>query len=131
VDLEQIEYEGRPFFQWQVPYSREAGWHSDSARLGEAGNIVLNGHHNIYGEVFRYLVDLEIGDEIVLYGEDEAYTYTVQQQVLLPEYGESVEVRLANAAWMEPTTEPRLTLVTCWPYTGNTHRLIVVAVPAQ
>jgi sortase A len=131
VDLEQIEVEGQTFYQWQVPYSREAGWHSDSARLGAAGNIVLNGHHNIYGEVFRYLVDLEIGDEIVLYDEGEAFTYTVQQQLLLPEYGEPIEVRLANAAWMEPTAEARLTLVTCWPYSGNTHRLIVVAVPAQ
>jgi LPXTG-site transpeptidase (sortase) family protein len=131
VDLEAIEYEGQNYFQWQVPYSREAGWHSDSALLGEAGNIVLNGHHNIYGEVFRYLVDLEIGDEIVLYDENEAYRYTVEQQVLLPEQGEPVAVRLANAAWMDATDEPRLTLVTCWPYTGNTHRLIVVAVPAS
>jgi LPXTG-site transpeptidase (sortase) family protein len=129
VDLEAVEYDGQTYLQWQVPYSREAGWHSDSARLGEAGNIVLNGHHNIYGEVFRYLGDLEIGDEIVLHDENEAYRYTVQEQLLLPELGESIEVRLANAAWMEPTAEARLTLVTCWPYTGNSHRLIVVAVP--
>jgi sortase A len=40
-----------------------------------------------------------------------------------------MEVRIANAKWIQPTSDERLTLVTCWPYTNNTHRLIIVARP--
>jgi sortase A len=38
-------------------------------------------------------------------------------------------VRLQNAQWIQPTTDERLTLVTCWPYNDNSHRLIIVARP--
>ncbi|PKO21803.1 MAG: hypothetical protein CVU38_12900, partial [Chloroflexi bacterium HGW-Chloroflexi-1] len=52
--------------EWDVA-SYAAGWHKNSARPGEIGNVVLSGHHNIEGEVFRYVVDLEPGDKITLY----------------------------------------------------------------
>jgi sortase A len=45
------------------------------------------------------------------------------------ERGEPVEARRQNARWMNPTEDERLTMITCWPYTSNTHRLIVVAKP--
>ena len=32
---------------------------------------------------------------------------------------------------LAPTDDVRVTLVTCWPYTNNTHRVIVVAKPAS
>jgi len=38
-------------------------------------------------------------------------------------------VRQENARWIAPTDDERLTLVTCWPYTNNTHRVVVVAKP--
>ncbi len=40
-----------------------------------------------------------------------------------------LEIRKANAEWIAPTTNERLTLVTCWPKRSNTHRLIIVAEP--
>ncbi len=49
------------FDQWQAPDEYAAGWHNNSALLGEEGNLVLNGHHNTEGEVFRRLVDLKTG----------------------------------------------------------------------
>jgi sortase A len=39
-------------------------------------------------------------------------------------------VRLENAKWIGPFNEERLTLITCWPFNSNTHRLIVIAKPA-
>jgi LPXTG-site transpeptidase (sortase) family protein len=30
-----------------------------------------------------------------------------------------------------PSTDERLTLITCWPYETNTHRLIIVALPEK
>jgi sortase A len=130
VGLEDNALERLHFFRWQVPEGREVGWHESSALLGRPGNSVFNGHHNIHGEVFRDLIDLQIGDELFLYDLEREYAYRVDQIELLPETGQPLEVRAANARWIEPTRDERITLVTCWPYTGNSHRLIVVAQPA-
>ena len=106
-----------------------AGWHQGSTYPGHVGNTVLSGHHNIKGKVFRYLIDLEPDDEVFLYVGDTAYHYVVTEKHLFEEKGKPEEVRRANAQWIAPTDDERLTLVTCWPYTSNTHRLIIVAKP--
>ncbi|GAB4427610.1 MAG: hypothetical protein Kow0031_07680 [Anaerolineae bacterium] len=114
---------------WEVA-DFAAGWHRNSKKPGQGGNIVLSGHHNINGQVFRYLVDLQEGDLITLYRGDEPVYYQVSERVILKDQGEPPEVRRENARWIGPTAEERLTLVTCWPFHSNTHRLIVVAKPA-
>ena len=43
-----------------VPDFFAAGWHTDSTPPGFPGNTVLNGHHNIYGEVFRDLDKVDL-----------------------------------------------------------------------
>lgn len=129
IGLEAISSGGETYYQWQVPNDFIAGWHNNSARLGEVGNTVLNGHHNIYGEVFRYLIDLNEGDEIILYDNKRSYKYRVTMKELLPERNQSMETRIANAQWIAPTEDERITLVTCWPYTDNSHRLVIVAEP--
>ena len=106
-----------------------AGFHKTSAFPGNPGNTVLSGHHNIQGEVFRYLVDLDLGDEIILYADGRAYHYAVEDNFILQEAGASAEQRHRNAQWIAPTEDERLTLVTCWPYWTNTHRVIVIAKP--
>ncbi len=132
IGLTPVESNGQKYLQWQVPNEFKAGWHNTSAPLGESGNTVLNGHHNIYDEIFRDLIDLEEGDEIVLYdNKGTAFTYAVSQVEILPEHGQPLEVRQKNAAWIMPTDDERITLVTCWPYTDNSHRLIVVAQPVE
>jgi sortase A len=116
---------------WNVPEYFAAGWHKTSAPPGQVGNTVLNGHHNIHGEVFRDLINLEAGDQIFLYVGETVYTYSVTELHLLEEKGRPVEERMQNAQWVAETNEERLTLVTCWPYTNNTHRLIIVALPTS
>jgi sortase A len=116
---------------WNVPNRFAAGWLNTSAPAGERGNTVLDGHHNIAGEVFRYVVDLKRGDTIQLWVGNQPREYVVSLRKILPEKGQPLEVRLDNAKWIQPTSDERLTLVTCWPYTNNTHRLIVVALPAD
>jgi sortase A len=105
------------------------GWHETPSSPGLVGNTVLNGHHNIRGEVFRYLVDLEPGDQVHVYARDRLYVYAVTEKHILKEKGEPLAVRRENARWIEPTDDERLTMITCWPYTNNTHRLVVVARP--
>jgi len=114
---------------WDIPNHFAAGWLKTSAPLGSMGNTVLDGHHNIYGEVFRHLVDLKAGDLIEIYSGDQSFAYEVTALHILPDRDQPPEVRRRNAVWIQPTLDERLTLVTCWPYTNNTHRLIVVAKP--
>jgi LPXTG-site transpeptidase (sortase) family protein len=117
--------------QWDVPDHFAAGWLMTSATLGKPGNTALTGHHNIDGEVFRNLVKLQPGDRITLYAADQPFFYEVASRRILPERGQSDDVRRANARWIQPTDDERITLVTCWPYTSNTHRLVIVAKPIE
>lgn len=128
IGLQTYSFGGQESYQWAVPNLYAAGWHNTSAPLGNVGNTVLNGHHNIYGEVFRYLPDIGLGDKIIMYdGDGKEFVYHVDGKELLLERGQSLEVRRQNASWIEPTQDERLTLVTCWPYTDNSHRYVIVA----
>ncbi len=119
---------------WQTA-DGAAGHHRNSANPGEAGNVVIAGHHNTRGEVFRQVSEiglpgaqLDIGDEIILVAADgRQYTYTVVQWERFPEEGLSEAERRAHARYLAPTQDAILTLVTCWPYESNSHRVVVVA----
>jgi LPXTG-site transpeptidase (sortase) family protein len=127
VGLVELEEDGQRYKQWQAPHSYAVGWHATSARPGTVGNTVLNGHNNVYGAVFRDLVDLDLGDEITVYDEGQTYRYQVAHRELVEEKDQPLDVRLYNARWMLPTSDERLTLISCWPDVGVTHRVIVVA----
>jgi sortase A len=126
-----LEINGQSVTTWAVPDTFAAGWHYTSASPGQAGNIVINGHSNIYGEVFRDLELLQQNDEIIVYVSDAAYHYHVTERHLFREEGVSWEARTQNIQLTMPTEDERLTLVTCAPYPRNTHRLIVVASPVR
>jgi sortase A len=123
-----IERNGQQFSIWQVA-DFAVGWHKTTPALGQVGNTVMAGHHNVNGEVFRDLVNLEVGDKVFAYSEGEMREYEVELKTIIKEKGEPPEVRRRNAQWISPTDDERLTFVTCWPYTNNTHRVIVVAKP--
>ncbi len=127
--LRTVAYQGKNYPQWKVPNFFAAGWAFTSASLGSSDNTVLFGHHNTEGEVFAHLVDLQVNDLIVVYAGSREFTYVVSLKMILPERDQPVNVRLQNASWILPSTDERLTLLTCWPYASNTHRLIIVAVP--
>ena len=88
---------------------------------GELGNASIAGHRTTYGEPFRHLDDLNIGDPIVitdLLGRQ--FTYLVSNQ----------QVVEANDSWVVATTDPTkaiLTLTTCHPEFSAKQRLIVSA----
>jgi sortase A len=128
VGWSQHEINGQLVSAWNVA-NYAAGWHKNSALPGHVGNVVLSGHHNILGEVFRYIVDLEPGDLITLYADERPYVYKVEDKFIVKDKGEPEEVRRANARWIGPFTDQRLTMITCWPYNNNTHRVVVIAKP--
>ena len=107
---------------------KAAGWHLNSVVPGQVGNAVISGHNNIGGSVFRKLDRLQPGDEITVQtnvGTEVAYTVT--EVKIVPEKYASAAQREANAQAIGPTSDERLTLITCWPANSNTHRVIVVA----
>jgi sortase A len=129
VGRKPIVVEGKSYTIWETA-DNEVGWHNLSALPGQAGNIVLSGHSDIKGRVFRTLEELQRGDEIQLFSADrtEPYRYVVTQRIVVQEKGVSIKIRLRNARWIAPTEDERLTLVTC-AYPGATHRLIIIARP--
>jgi LPXTG-site transpeptidase (sortase) family protein len=131
IHAKVMHLDDQVYEQWLVPNKFAAGWHETSALLGLAGNTVLNGHHNVFGKVFQYLVTLQAGDLIEVYSGSKVFMYRVDQKLLLPERFQTLEKRAQNAQWIMPTTDERLTLVTCWPADSNTHRVIIVAFPVK
>lgn len=122
---------GEFYGNWDVPNEFAAGWLPTSAIPGDGGNIVIGGHHNVYGEVFGRLIELKAGDAIYIYMGRRVYVYRVSATMLLAERDQPIDVRLSNSQWIAPSADERLTLVTCWPAWSNTHRLIVVALPVN
>ena len=129
VGFEEVQYERKAYPQWEVPERFAAGWHHTTAAPGAPGNTVLNGHHNFHGRVFAHLADLEVGDRIVVYSGERGFAYVIALKMILPERDQPVSARAKNAQWIGPLQDERPTLVTCWPYYSNTHRVIVVATP--
>ena len=94
------------------------GLNASSGVPGKPGNVILSGHNDIFGQVFRELDRLKPGDEIMLLTEKNAYTYLVTgTQVVQPS---QVEV-------MRQTEDSTLTLISCYPYLVDTQRIVVSA----
>jgi len=77
---------------------------------------------NVAGAVFRRLSEVRAGDRVEIYGRDRRAVYVVIERHILPERGQPLAVRRANARWIGRTGEPRLTRVGCCPPWSNSHR---------
>ncbi|MEZ4662261.1 MAG: sortase [Caldilineaceae bacterium] len=119
---------GAPMSQW-LDVQNAAGWLQNSAVPGAHGNTVLSGHNNIKGAVFRDLWKLQNGDLIYLNADHERFSYVIEDVYILPEEHANAAQRAQSAAYIAPAGDERLTLVSCWPPTSNTHRVFVVAKP--
>jgi sortase (surface protein transpeptidase) len=131
IHFKAIEYDNQTIEQWLVPNLFAAGWHDTSALLGLPGNIVLNGHHNAYGQVFKDLIKLKPKDLIRVYSGERFFTYQVVAKMLFPERYRPLEERIANARWILPSDDERLTIISCWPADSNTGRIVIVAFPIK
>ena len=116
---------GRVFSRWDVA-AFAAGWHVNSAQLGQAGNVVMSGHNNILGAVFRELDQLQAGDVATIWSGNTRYNYAIDKVVIVPDRHATEEQRRDNAGWISQFGDDRLTLVSCWPRDDNSHRIIVV-----
>lgn len=85
---------------------------------GESTHSVISAHSAYPCETFfDYLTDMQVGDEFYIHILDRTLKYQVDQiKVILPE--EVNSLRIVKG-------EDLVTLLTCTPYSVNTHRLLV------
>lgn len=94
------------------------GQNVGSVNPGQAGNIILSAHNDVYGELFRYLDKLAPGDQVVLYTQQRQYVYVVDRTAVVEPT--AVEV-------MASTGSPTVTLISCYPYLVDKQRIVVFA----
>jgi sortase A len=102
---------------WET-LKKGAGHHIGTANPGERGNVYISAHNDIFGQIFRDLEKLDLGDEIIVYAGPASYRYVVREKRI---------VEPTDLSVLYPTTEPILSLQTCYPYMIDTHRLVVIA----
>lgn len=83
---------------------RAVGHLPETALPGETGNVALAGHRD---GLFRPLRNILPGDTITLKTPDREFQYRVEWTAVVP----PTAVRV-----LQPTEEPSLTLVTCFPF---------------
>ena len=99
---------------------RGVGHHPRSANPGEAGNMVLAGHDDIYGSIFKDLSKLKPGDQVVVTTQTGRFVYTVaSHEIVAP-----TETRVMDNSRRDIR---QLTLITCYPYQVDNQRYIVYA----
>ncbi len=114
-------------FEWDSPGAK-VGWVITSALPDDsAGNVVLYGHNNTYQKVFLNLFELSEGKKIYLQTGERRWEYKVRYNLLLPILGASAEQIQSYQQYLEPKTDARVTLISCWPPFSNTHRVVVIA----
>ncbi|MEV7519132.1 class E sortase [Streptomyces sp. NPDC091371] len=103
------------------------GHYPGTARLGAAGNFSVAGHRRTYGDPFKDFPELRPGDEVILKDATGWYTYTVRGGPLrtLPTEVGVVDPVPAKSPFTTPGRY--LTLTTCDPEWGHSHRLVVWA----
>jgi sortase A len=128
VDIVETWQDGVSEKRWEVA-DDAAGFHRGTAWPGHVGNTVITGHNNIRGKVFGKVYKLKLGDEVHVLAGGVPYRYRVSEIHQVPIAGASSEDLEQSLRWILPTSDQRLTLVTCGPAWSNTHRILVVAFP--
>jgi sortase A len=114
IDVDAVVVEGDT---WE-DLKKGVGHHLNTANAGEKGNAVYSGHVDVYGEVFRRLEELKPGDMVTVYSGIHLYRYEVKRIRIVSPKETSV---------LAATSDATLTLITCYPYRVDTHRLVVIA----
>lgn len=94
------------------------GQHIGTADPGDDGNMVLSAHNDIFGEIFRDLDQLKPGDQIIIHTNQRSYTYIISGYKI---------VEPTQTEVMEATSQPKVTLISCYPYLVDDERIVVSA----
>ncbi|MFJ9815912.1 class E sortase [Streptomyces sp. NPDC101151] len=136
---------GRPFaimyiprfgFTWNKPVLQGTGTdvlkkglahYAGTARLGQEGNFAVAGHRRTYGDPFKDFPRLRPGDAVVLTDGTTWFTYRIDKgpYKTVPTDVEVIDPVPRKSGYTRPGRY--LTLTTCDPEWGHSHRLIVWA----
>jgi sortase A len=104
--------------------SRGVGHYPSTALPGAVGNFAVAGHRATNGEPFAALDRMKAGDAVVVETRDTWFTYVVDRTRIVAPTAVWVLDPVPGKPKATPT-EPLITLTTCDPRWGSTHRLIV------
>ncbi|MDN0199292.1 class E sortase [Streptomyces sp. S.PNR 29] len=136
---------GRPFaimyiprlgFTWNKPVlegtgtgtlKKGLGHYARTAQLGQKGNFAVAGHRRTYGDPFKDFPELRRGDAVVLSDGVTWFTYRIDKgpYKTVPTDIEVIDPVPRKSGYTRPGRY--LTLTTCDPEWGHSHRLIVWA----
>lgn len=125
---EKISSNGEMRLVWETVTNAVAHYDT-SGNPGGRENIVLAGHNNMQGEVFRYLNQLNPGDEVILFTESNELHYQVTQKFIIPYLGVEAEGDAKLQSFAAPQSTEMVTLISCWPYLTNANRIVIIAMP--
>ncbi|HEY9370275.1 class E sortase [Streptomyces sp.] len=123
-----------PEWDWPVLEGTEVatlkkglGHYARSARLGETGNFAVAGHRRTYGDPFKDVPRLRPGDAVVLTDGTTWFTYRITNKPYrtVPTDTRVIDPVPRRSGFDGPGRY--LTLTTCEPEWGSSHRLIVWA----
>ncbi|MFI6021021.1 class E sortase [Streptomyces sp. NPDC051287] len=131
-----IMYIPRFGFTWNKPVLEGTGTdvlqkglahYARTARLGQEGNFAVAGHRRTYGDPFLDFPRLRRGDAIVLTDGTTWFTYRIDKgpYKTVPTDVEVIDPVPRKSGYTRPGRY--LTLTTCDPEWGHSHRLIVWA----
>ncbi|MFF0163152.1 class E sortase [Streptomyces sp. NPDC005263] len=131
-----IMYIPRLGFTWNKPVlentatgtlKKGLGHYANTARLGQKGNFAVAGHRRTYGDPFKDFPELRRGDAVVLTDGSTWFTYRIDKgpYKTVPSDIEVIDPVPRKSGYTRPGRY--LTLTTCDPEWGHSHRLIVWA----
>lgn len=131
-----IMYIPRFGFTWNKPVLEDTatdtlkkglGHYSGTAQLGQTGNFAVAGHRRTYGDPFKDFPELRPGDAVVLTDGSTWFTYRIDKgpYKTVPTDIEVIDPVPRTSGYTRPGRY--LTLTTCDPEWGHSHRLIVWA----
>ncbi|MEV8556267.1 class E sortase [Streptomyces sp. NPDC051917] len=131
-----IMYIPRLGFTWNKPVLEGTGrdvlakglaHYAGTAQLGQEGNFAVAGHRRTYGDPFKDFPRLRSGDAIVLTDGTTWFTYRIDKgpYKTVPTDVEVIDPVPRKSGYTRPGRY--LTLTTCDPEWGHSHRLIVWA----
>lgn len=88
----------------ELNLNRGVGWIAGTSEPGQAGNVGIAGHRDGF---FRVLKDISVGDVIDVESLSGSTRYRVSETFIVEP--EDIHV-------LDPTAEPSVTLVTCYPF---------------
>jgi sortase A len=114
------------------------GHYIDSVNPGEVGNFSVAAHRSGHGEPFAKFPDLQVGDEIRIQTNQGEFVYELDSAPDGDPDGNRINI---SDTWVvDPVplpdgeganaeaTERRITLTTCWPRWGSSHRMYATGV---